>query len=121
QQLYSALYGMAFFTTNYSLDFPDQLKVFRLGSGEVLEPAAGFEVISFDDPIRGHRYATLHETGSTYKTGGVLLIEEGQRWADAMLNATDDEAYGEAYYYLNDVIERANLVRSLYEYFGTVF
>lgn len=124
QQLYSAMYGMAFFTSNYSLDFPDQLKVFRLGSGEVLEPAAGFEIASFDDPVRGHRYATLKQTGATHKTGALMLIEEGQRWVDAMAAAelaNDEEAYGEAYYYLNDVIERANLARSLYEYFGTVF
>ncbi|MBA2661310.1 MAG: zinc-dependent metalloprotease [Bradymonadaceae bacterium] len=121
QQLYSAMYGMAFFTSNYSLDFPDQLRVFRLGGAESIEPGPGFEIVSFDDPLRGHRYGALVQIDADYKSGGHLLIEEGQRWAALYENATTDEQAGEAIYYLNDVIERANLVRALYEYFGTVF
>jgi hypothetical protein len=121
QQLYVLMYGMAFFTSNYSLNYPDQMKVFRLGAGESVTPGAGFELLTFTDPINGFEYGALNVVGEEPVTGAALLVAQGQRWADAYVNAANDDEATDAYYELQDTIDLINLSRSMYTYFGTSF
>ncbi len=121
QELYAALYGMAFFTSNYSQSFPDNFKVFRLGAGEALEPGADFEVISFTDPDSGQVYATLNPIGDTFDNGATMMIKQGIRWTDAYTNAATEEEADNAYYEVRDVVDRVNLLRGLYDVFGWTF
>jgi hypothetical protein len=123
EQLYAGLYGMAFFTANFSLNYPDQLRVFRLGTGEESTPSAGFEVVRFDDPLTGISYGALSKIGATEEeeTGGVELIRQGQRAAAAYNGAADEDARLDAFYAVQEVSERINLVRSMYSIFSVVF
>jgi hypothetical protein len=121
EQLYAALYGMAFFTSNFSLNFPDQLRVFRIGSGEESAPGAGFEVVRFDDPLTGISYGALHRIGDEEETGGVELIRQGQRAAERYNNPADEDAFIDAFYEVQEITERINLVRSMYSVFGVIF
>ena len=121
QELYAAFYGMAFFTSNYSQSFPDNFKVFRLGAGEALEAGDGFEVISFTDPDTGHIYATIAPVDAPFETGGSLLVKQGIDWVDRYTNAATQDEADNAYFELRDVIDRANLLRSLYDVLGWTF
>ena len=121
QELYAAFYGMAFFTSNYSQNFPDNFKVFRLGAGEALDPGDDFEVISFTDPDTGHVYAALSPVGATFDNGATLLVKQGISASDTYLNSADQEASDIAYFELRDVIDRINLLRGLYDIFGWTF
>lgn len=120
-ELYAALYGMAFFTSNYSQSFPDNFKVFRLGQGEALDPGTDFEVISFTDPDSGQVYATLSPIGETFETGATLLIKQGIAAADAYTNAATQDEADNAYFEIRDVVDRVNLLRGLYDIFGWTF
>lgn len=120
QELYAALYGMAFFTSNYSQNFPDNFKVFRLGAGEALEAGDGFETISFTDPDSGYVYAAIAPIGSTFDSGGTLLIKQGIEWIEMIETGSEEDA-DYAYYQLRDVVDRINLLRSLYDIFGWTF
>jgi hypothetical protein len=121
EQLYAGLYGMAFFTTNFSLNYPDQLRVFRIGSGEEQAPGAGFELVRFDDPLTGISYGALHRTGAAADTGAVEMIRQGQRQAALYNNAADEDAQLDAFYGVQEVTERINLARSMYSVFSVVF
>lgn len=121
QELYAALYGMAFFTSNYSLSFPDNFRVFRIGAGETLEPGDGFDTVSFTDPNTGIQYAAMSPAGQEFDTGATLVVEQGAFWADVYANAETQEEADDAYYEIVDVVERINLLRSLYDIFGSTF
>ena len=121
QELYVALYGMAFFTSNYSLSFPDNFQVFRLGAGESLEAGPDYEVISFTDPNSGHQYAALSPISGEYDTGASLLVKQGQAAVEVYTTTQDDEERDNAYYEIVELVERINLLRSLYDIFGWTF
>lgn len=121
QQLYVGMYGMAFFTSNYSLNFPDQMKVFRLGAGEQVTAGTGYELLTFTDPLSGMQYGALNLAGEEPYTGGAMLVSLGAKYADEYLNATDEDVATDAYYNMVEVIDLINLSRSMYTYFGTSF
>lgn len=121
QQLYAGMYGMAFFTSNYSLNFPDQMKVFRLGNGEQIQAGSDYEVLTFTDPTTGIQYGALNPIGEEPYAGGAMLVSLGAKYADQYANAADEDAQYDAYYNMVDVIDLINLSRSLYTYFGTSF
>ncbi|MFN7131991.1 MAG: zinc-dependent metalloprotease, partial [Myxococcales bacterium] len=77
-QIYAALYSMAFFTSaSFSQDFADVNKVYRLGSGEALQAGSGYEAVTFNDPFRGHVFAAIKPVGVTDEKQlppGALLI-----------------------------------------------
>lgn len=118
QQLYTLLYGMAFFTSNYSLNFPDQWKLFRLGSGEQVEAADGYTVVEFEDPQTGFKYGALKGQDAS---GAAAIIEEANYWKNIYLNSDDEDARNDAYFEMVAKKENMDLARSLYDLFGTVF
>ena len=67
---------MAFFTANFNLEFANFNQIFRLGSGDALTPAAGFSVVTFQDPFGGgYSYAAMKKTGQLVPTAGVEMVE----------------------------------------------
>ena len=65
-RFYAQLFGMAFFTENFNQEFAMQNQVFRVGTGESLTPAQGYEVVSFADPFGGgYKYAALSPTAGS--------------------------------------------------------
>lgn len=122
QEFYAALYGMAFFTANYSLNYPDQWKIFRVGGGEQIEAAPGFEVVRFDDPFSGFSYGALRDTtNQTTKSGATRLIEEANYWKQRYETTADEDAQSDAYFKIQSSVERMNIARSLYDVLGTVW
>jgi hypothetical protein len=67
--------GMAYFTGNLELDFAQQNQVFRLGSGESVTPATGYELVTFDDPFGGgYSYAAIQKIGTTEPAAAAFEI-----------------------------------------------
>ncbi|MCL2325706.1 MAG: zinc-dependent metalloprotease [Proteobacteria bacterium] len=87
--------------------FYDQLNVWRVGSGETITPAAGFEVVKFENPYTGEVYAANKLNCSKrlpsgdmpmacnpnnnfiYDSGGSMLIEKANERLQAVNDAWD--------------------------------
>jgi len=121
QQLYVGMYGMAFFTSNYSLNFPDQMKVFRTGAGEQIQAGPAYEILTFTAPTTGIEYGALTPPGEEPYAGGAMLVSLGAKYAAEYENAVDEDVQTDAYYNMVDVVDLINLSRSMYTYFGTSF
>ena len=116
-RLYAGLYGMLSFTSNYSLAYPDQARVFRMGTDEEITPGPGYEVVQFCDETTasgGQCYGALHETGSD-ATLAVQLVRDA-----ATLQARVEDGTAQSFE-LDNILENINLMRAFYEYFGTAF
>lgn len=122
QDLYGVMYGMAFFTSNFSLNFPDQWRIFRVGSGENFEAGEGFSVESFEDPHSGVVYGALvSDDPEVQPSGAALMIRRANKYKRRAERARDDDAYYDADYYMVEATERLNLLRSLYDLFGATY
>jgi hypothetical protein len=124
-RFYAQVWSMAFFTANFNLEFADYNQVFRLGSKDNLEPAAGFEVVTYADPFGGgYSYAALKPTGSTTPAAAAAMVERSAsfsaKWAQAKssgqpvdgLTASQWEAK------LRDSTRSLEMMRGLYDIFG---
>jgi hypothetical protein len=132
-QIYSMLYPMAFFTSSYSLHFPDQAEVFRVGEGEAPTPGDGYQLLSFTDPMTGHQYGTFMKTDGSTNTLAAKMIQQGStmaaRWLDLKsqgadtLPSTDTRAteFTNLGFELNDLVQNLNILRSMYQTFGRNF
>ncbi|MBX5483093.1 MAG: hypothetical protein IRZ16_14805 [Myxococcaceae bacterium] len=79
-RFFTQLFGMAYFSSNFDLGYANENQVFRLGSGDALDPAPGYEVVTFDDPFGGgYTYATLKKIGSTELTAAAWQIEQAKK------------------------------------------
>ena len=124
QDFYALLYGMAFFTSNFSLSFPDQWRIFQLGSGEELQAGEGYERVVFEHPYNGVSYGALKPVSADVSLpGGAMLLERANTWSRRMREAPEEDldAYYEAEYYMLDAVDRINVARSMYEVLGTTF
>ena len=103
---------MALFSANQSLHFQDQARIFRLGSGETLTPAEGYEVVTVCDPntFGGECYAALREEGEDEPGLAVRLILQTQDMIDSGASAG----------IIDRNIERMNMLRTLNDVFGWV-
>ena len=63
QRYWAALFGMSDFRSNFSLRFTDRMQIFRMGTGEEVEPGPNHVVETCRDPIGGHEYGTLRPIG----------------------------------------------------------
>jgi hypothetical protein len=99
--MYATLVGMLM-TGFVGMDskFYDQLKIYRLGSGETASPSKGFKVVTFEDPFSGDVFAanTLDcefkptpvgchwsDYGNMVsESGGAMLIERGNIWRKSL-------------------------------------
>lgn len=120
-RLYSLLYGMAFFSSNLSLEFADNNKVFRLGSGEALEVADGFTLVQCTDPLNGQSYGALRNDTSVNQSAAAEVVERCNEQVEAYQAARARLDFDGAQRYQQDfenTISYINLMRSYYESFG---
>lgn len=130
QQIYAILYSMGFFTSSYSLHYPDQAQIFRLGGAEAVTPGEGYRVESFTDPLTGHAYGCfVKQTGDTNTLASKLVVR-GKSLAEqyVTLKATNPAPDSAAFRQLrdlatrvNDVVGDINILRPLYATFGRTF
>jgi hypothetical protein len=80
QRFRALLLGVQFFNSNFSQHYVDQMRVFKLGSKEALEPqpGSGFERIAFTDPATGIGYGALRRSSGEGDTLAVDSILRGQ-------------------------------------------
>jgi hypothetical protein len=117
QTFYTMLFGMAFFSSNYSLHYVDQGRVFRVGNGQQVTPGEGYELFSFTDPTTGLAYGTLRPIASTRTPG--LAERKVQQGIDLVnrYKAGDANALSE----LNNHVESITLMLDVSSTFGRVF
>ncbi len=58
-QQFGLLYGMAFFSANYDLDYAKANQIYKLGAGDSFTVASGWRTVEFHDPRTGHRYVAV--------------------------------------------------------------
>jgi hypothetical protein len=63
-QIYALFLGMAFFRTNYDLDYSKSMQVYKLGSAEAFTPAAGYHTLEIPDIVNGSRYVVMERDGA---------------------------------------------------------
>ncbi len=120
QRYYPMLYGMLSFTSNYSLQFVDNNHIFRMGTGEEVVPGEGFEVVTCSDPILGHSYGAFARTELVPRQSTAYeMIMECNELVD--LYETDIFNRPTRAGNLSNHIERMNMMRGLYNVFGSIF
>jgi len=118
-RFYAEMYSMAFFTDGLKFDYANQNQVFRLGSGEEVTPAAGYEVVSFADPFGGgFSYAALRKVGDVNPPVGAALIltanEYRTQWNAATTPA--DKALWEGK--MRDATRSLEIMRGMFKIFA---
>lgn len=122
-RFYPLLYGMAFFSSNLDLGFADNNQIFRLGNGEQVTPNDGFELVTCNDPIRGHVYGALRNANVLTKSAAVQLVERCNSQAEAYLDARSGLRFDEASTYENRLLNTVgymNQMRTFYDIFGAL-
>lgn len=132
-KFYTEFWGMAFFTDNFNQEFATFNQVYRLGSGESVSPAAGFEVVSVDDPLGGgYTYAALRKVGDTNPPAAPRMVVglqatiakyEASLGADHVIGTSDDQVIdgksaAEWAGAVRDGIRSLELMRGFYGIFG---
>lgn len=123
-RFYTELFGMAFFTDLYNSEFAQWNKVYRLGSGEQLSPAPGFEVVTFDDPFGGYTYAALKQTAGVDQRAASRMIAIAKntkaKWDQAVGSGTVDGLTAAQWEeQTREIVRRLELMRSMANIFGT--
>ncbi len=124
-RFYSQLFSMAYFTQNYNLEYAEFSKVYRLGSGEALEPAAGYETVQFSDPFGGgYIYAALRKIGDPNPTTGAAIVSRAvaqkAKWDQAknLNQRVDGFTAAEWEAKVRETVRNMEIMRGLYNIFG---
>lgn len=133
-RFYSQVWGMAFFTDNFNQEYASFNKIFRLGSGESLDPIppdpgnpnSGFDVVSFPDPFGGgYVYAALKKRGAvTVPSAGAYMIDRANaykaKWDLAVSSHAPVDGLTEAQWEakVRDAVRTLEMMRGLYDIFG---
>ncbi|MDP3576095.1 MAG: zinc-dependent metalloprotease [Archangium sp.] len=127
-RFYAQVWSMAFFTANFNLEFANFNQVFRLGSGDNLTPAAGFSVVTYEDPFGGgYVYAAMKKTGQLVPTAGVEMVERAAlaktKWEAALAaNApVDGKTAAQWETDLRGSTRTLEMMRGLYDIFGSAW
>ncbi len=113
QRLYALIYGMFGFTSLLDLDFAEQHRIFRLGTGREIQPAEGWELITFSNPFSGVQYGALHNPDAEKKTAAVMMIEQ----AHDMENRV---AAGEPEWRLTQIVDWLEVMAGIADIYGEV-
>ncbi len=124
-RFYSQVWSMAFFTQNFNLEYAEFSKVYRLGSGEALDPAAGYETVQFSDPFGGgYIYAALKKVGDPQPSTGAAIvtraIAQKAKWDQAKTtnNRVDGLTAAEWEGKVRETVRTMEIMRGLYNIFG---
>lgn len=124
-RFYAQLFSMAYFTANFNLEFASFNQVFRLGSGDNLTPAAGFTVVTFEDPFGGgYIYAAMKKTGVAEPPAGAAMVERAAlyrtQWELAVSSnqPVDGKTATEWEAEVRQATRTLEMMRGLYDIFG---
>jgi len=124
-RFYSQVWSMAFFTQNFNLEYAEFSKVYRLGSGEALTPAAGYETVEFNDPFGGgYVYAALRKLNDPLPTTGASIVLRAQaqqaKWTQAknLNQPVDGLTAAEWESKVRETVRTMEIMRGLYNIFG---
>lgn len=124
-RFYAQFLSMAYFTTNGQMEFANFNQVFRLGSSDNLTPAAGFQVVTFDDPFGGgYIYAAMKKTGQTNPPAGAAMVERATalkvKWDAAVTSGqpVDGKTATQWETEVRQAIRTLEMMRGLYDIFG---
>lgn len=127
-RFYAQFFSMAYFTANYNLEFASFNQVFRLGSGDNLTPAAGFSVVTYEDPFGGgYIYAAIKKTGATEPPAGAAMVERAatyrSKWELAISSnqPVDGKTAAQWETEVRQATRTLEMMRGLYEIFGRAF
>lgn len=127
-RFYAQLFSMAFFTGNFNMEFANFNNVYRLGAGDNLTPADGFEVVRFDDPFGGaYAYAALQKIGDPNPPAAAYMVRRattyGQKWQQAKtsMQPVDGLTAAEWEEKVRDAVRTMEMMRGMYDIFGRVW
>jgi hypothetical protein len=125
-RFYSEVWGMAFFTANFNQEFASFNQVWRLGSGENLTPASGFDLVTFDDPFgSGYTYAAMQKHGATTVPAAPTMIANATAWTAKWNQAkttnakVDGLSASQWEAKVRDATRTLEMMRGLYGVFGS--
>lgn len=127
-RFYAQFLSMAYFTTNGNMEFANFNQVFRLGSSDNLTPAAGFEVVRFEDPFGGaYIYAAIKKTGVTNPPAGAAMVERAAtyatKWnlAKTSMQPVDGKTADQWEVEVRQATRTLELMRGFYDIFGSAW
>lgn len=86
-RIYGLFLGMALFRVNYDLDYAKANQIFKLGSGEGFDVAAGYHTVEVPDINTGHRYLAIEKDGAAPdSTGAVRMINIANQYRTMVEN-----------------------------------
>ena len=143
-RFWTQVLGMAYFTDNSNQEFASFNQVYKLGSGEALQPADNYTVVSFPDPtnvgvatelakqlpdlVGGYIYAGLKQTtGSIYvgTPAAVMMIDranlQSAKYVSAKTTGTRVDGLTAAEWEgkLRETVRSLEIMRGLYGIFGS--
>lgn len=137
-RIYAALYGMAMLNVNYDVTFARRNQVAIGGSGDEVNPGAGFETVRFADPVSGREFTAWRplnpQPGVVYPAADMVarLKPLGDQYAGlqeklALLTPSDDAESDYAKtqtqlrnieFEIEDTTRDLEILRGMYYYFG---
>ncbi len=124
-RFYAEVWGMAYFTANFDQEFASFNQVWRLGSGENLTPATGFDLVTFDDPFgSGYTYAAMQRHGDTVVPAAPSMVQNASawtaKWNQAKTGNTTVDGLTAAQWEakVRDATRTLEMMRGLYNIFG---
>lgn len=124
-RFYSELFSMAFFTSNFNMEYANFNNVYRLGANDNLTPADGFEVIRFDDPFGGgYAYAAMRKIGDTSPPAAPFMVARAadwaQKWDQAKTSGQPVDGLSAAQWEekVRDATRTMEMMRGMYDIFG---
>ena len=126
-RFYAEFLSIAYFRQSWDLQYANLNQVFILGSSGNVNPAADFEVVSFNDPYGGQVYAALQPIGTTTPPGGAAAVARANVLMTKLTNAQNDpsgkfegKTVAEWEAAVRDSVRTLELMRSFYDIFGTL-
>jgi hypothetical protein len=122
-RIQSAIYSMAYFSSNFSLEYERRCEVVLEGSGEELTPVPTFETVRYEDQFSGRTFLAYRDPNDTNRWPAAELLEsltaEAARLA-LMPQTTPEEqqAYANASAQLKNHSDDIDILRALFYLFG---
>jgi hypothetical protein len=122
-RIQSAIYSMAYFSSNFSLDYERRCQVSIEGSGDVLTPSQGYETVRFEDPTSGRTFLAYRDPLDTGRWPAAEKLDALNLEAAALAAMPQDtdeqlQAYANARASLKQGVEDLDIMRELFWLFG---
>lgn len=145
-RFWTQVLGMAYFTENFNQEFASFNQVYKLGSGEALQPTDNYTAVNFPDAtngavatelakqlpdlVGGYVYSGLKQNNGAVYVGtpaAVMLIErantQSAKYVSAKTTGTRVDGFTSAEWEgkLRETVRSLEIMRGLYDIFGTAW